>query len=275
MVWSDVIANYIIEFINYGITIVILMIVYEVGSLLFHKKVTDRLTDWNKSPVLTALGLNEKGKRKKMTKLLNEYVEDEKELEMIDKVEDEVNNAVALVESVVQSNSLSKKNTSDILQYIKEKGNIDGALSDAITHLRRVEKKQTWREEKEMGKLIQKMKEKKLDTSRFEALENDILAKHRAARESLEKAKLYWHSNIQSATAQLNHLYSGSTTWPISGAHTGVRVNGVDLGVVITALNHSLKDHSFIGLIESAKNEQKDVISDVQGIMVEMRQAAA
>ncbi len=187
-------AKDILSYVNYGITIVVILLLIEVGRLAgrllgmgTETKVGKRLLDFKKSPVLNLLkGEDKKAKRarkaaaREKTALLNEYVEERKELELIEKAQTELGNFVVKLTGGEK-----------IAEVEKLFGKFKKAVEKADKEVSRLERK-TFRQERRYHQLIQELEDAGIrpnDLSAVKVYEKDLLVQHDNVVKAIEEVK--------------------------------------------------------------------------------------
>jgi hypothetical protein len=118
MVFEDL-ALGILRFANYGITIVTIMLIFEIFRFFFHGK-SDGIKDYGKKFVdpkedwlMTKMGWNNKGKRINATKAMNQFIAEETEEKMLrDAVEyiEKAVNGLEIIGSKLKIDSENERN---------------------------------------------------------------------------------------------------------------------------------------------------------------------
>lgn len=183
------IGKVVLKLVNWGITIIVILLIIEIIRLFYRVtgktagKAAARLTDWDKNPVLNALGWTKKAKRRENTKLLNEYIQEQKTTNMLQEAEKVAQEALLQIKDFVKHRGISTATERDkFLEKIEQLGN---HLTDVRREYRRVNRA-TWRQEREMDKILKRLKETEQDVSQITTLENDILKLHKEAVEELD-----------------------------------------------------------------------------------------
>ncbi len=194
------------------------------------------------------------GERRKKTALLNEYIEEEKELKLLDEALVARNEAVDYVSDILRvaggfKNEVAKNMMIGLIEAVANK------LHDAKREFRRVNKR-TWRQETRFQDLIKEFKDKSKDVKRLEVLENDVLQKHKEAIDALDKAIDAAEDLVQAAQKE------ASTHTAFPSPFTGA--DKAELAKIKNGL---------AGLdISKAEQAQKEAIQAVQGIVTEARE---
>ncbi len=172
-------AKVILNFVNFGITILVFMLIWEGIRLVAGPKgetakaVGGRLTDWKKSPVLNLI---KKGRGRYRTRLLNEYLQEQKETQFLNGAVQAAQNALAAVEKVRGAKEINSE---------QERDELVKAVEEVETHLKAVKQRYgrvnraTFRQERALGPLFEKWREAGKDVKDLMALENNILKLHK------------------------------------------------------------------------------------------------
>ena len=186
-------AETILDVVDWGIAIVLVLIVYEIISAFRGDSGPGTLTDMEKSPVLTKLGWNNKGKKRMMAKIMNEYIIEEKE-------EAELKKSSEIVEDIIDMFAVMKRSKSikDHKSLVSLRNKVDEyskSLKSAKRYFR-VLKKATWREQSNLNKVIEKMESNEVDTAPVIVAEKKILKLHQETKEEVNKVIASFQSNI-------------------------------------------------------------------------------
>jgi hypothetical protein len=204
--WITDLALSLVNLINYGITIVIIMLIVEFAKLFGGTSAGSHMTDWKKSPVLNAI---KRGKKKWHVGQLNEAIVEEKELQLVENVLAATNLAKNEMDSLTKKTELTQKeydeglgkhggHTTILTRTPKNKIVLVGfRLQKAINYFRRVKKK-TWRQQSETGTLISKLEAQGEDISGIVAKEKKILVLHKETK-----------GNLLAAMAELKKVRAG------------------------------------------------------------------
>ncbi|MEK6951039.1 MAG: hypothetical protein AABX13_04930 [Nanoarchaeota archaeon] len=173
-------AKAILNFVNFGITILTILLIWELIRLVMGPKpgeaasaVGNRLTDWKKSPVLKAI---KKGRGRWNTRMLNEYLQEQKETQFLNEAVKASQNALAAVEKVRGAKEITSE---------KERDEMVNAVEELEAHLKAVKhrysrvKRATFRQERALEPLIKKWREAGKDVQELIALENNLLKLHK------------------------------------------------------------------------------------------------
>lgn len=259
----EALAERILDWANWGITIVVIMIIYEfIRLFMTPKKANENLIDQAKS------GLGQHFKRwwhKDKVAGINEALEEEKEVQLVSDVKNKVTEATAEVVGV-----RNKKQLTNVDLTVKMGGtvkDIGTGLDDAIKEFRRLNRK-TFRQEKKMKELLESLDKKEKDELKdVQVYENQILGWHKEAKEALEKARSHFQSKIDYALEGLKNCKQvKGAAFPISFA-----VNTSEVDKRLKSLQDALEDKSFLAEIEVAEKAQHEAQRDLQGIIGKSR----
>src|SRR3989338_3097402 len=188
MVFEEV-ANTILDFADYGLVVLILLLVWEIiqfikgGTDAKTKSVSElNLTDWSKSPILKMSGFN-RWRRRANTAQLNTYLEEQKETELLNEAVKQAQEALAKANQIVNSASIDSTSRNDLMRETRQ---LKVKLGDARKEYKGVNRN-TWRMYRRTNTVLEKMKKKDEDTTQLIALENNILKLHKENVTELDK----------------------------------------------------------------------------------------
>ncbi len=205
--------------------------------------------------------------RRAKTASMNSYIENEKELHLIDEALKSRNDALVLVQGALTARQLADQPERDrIVAGVKKVStDMDKArkeFSRVFTRARR-EKAQIVRASKQLRSLKDELKENDKSIDELEALENTTLQKRDEAYKDLDRAQ----REFAGVLAQLRVLQSVTafpTTWPATGGAPPVaRVRSA-----LVAIQQGLTNVD----LTAAEAAQKEVLKAMQGAMIEARE---
>lgn len=123
--------------------------------------------------------------RNSKTKLMNEYIEEEKELKLLDEVVKARDEALDVVKEILGKGEI--KDVAEGKEVLTSVEKVKKALDTARKEFRRL-KSRTWRQERRFDKLVKEFKDKDKDVARLDMLEKQILEKHNEAIGHLDDA---------------------------------------------------------------------------------------
>ncbi len=196
-VWSDVVAQQILDFVNYGIAIIIILLVWEIFQVIRKgiggsaSAAGSRLVNWEKSPVLTKLGLNKKGKKQKTRQskrafksALAEFVAEKAEYQILEKVKADLK---ALFQKKTELGAISSTDPNpkkEFEDFRKAVSKTFKDLKDETQGWKNVSRK-TFRHQRELNRFIEEQeKYSKVDEAKLNQLrvaEREILVLHQNA----------------------------------------------------------------------------------------------
>jgi hypothetical protein len=273
-VWITDLAISLVNLINYGITVVILMFIYEVFQLFSGpaKDAGKHLTDWKKSPVLNAIKRRRKNAH---VGQLNEMLVEEKELGLVENVlaavelakneMDVLQTKTEFTTQIEYDENLGKGNRGAVAPILKRTPKnkivlIELRITKAIKYLRNV-KKRTWRQRSKTGELIKKLEKDGKSSTNLIALENNILKLHEETKEELRKAEV----KLKKLRAAQKAPAAGAYPAPISTSGLLKEIQEFHTQFNDAAADTIRKD------VEEAVTKQRKAIEHVQGIIVECR----
>ncbi len=205
--------------------------------------------------------------RRAKTASMNSYIENEKELHLIDEALKSRNDALVLVQGALTARQLADQPERDrIVAGVKKVStDMDKArkeFSRVFTRARR-ERAQIVRASKQLRSLKDELKENDKSIDELEALENTTLQKRDEAYKDLDRAQ----RDYAGVLAQLKVLQSVTafpTTWPASGGAVPV----ARIRSALVAIQQGLTNVD----LTAAEAAQKEVLKAMQGAMIEARE---
>lgn len=273
-------AKAILTFVNWGITILVFMLIYEVFRLIAGgEKGAEKAGDVGKEKLGKWW---KKRRRRQKTRLLREYLEEEKEMELIDKVKDSITKAVSLVQAIINKKKIDTLSEKQGLIAIIVA--VNDALDEAIGHFGKL-KMRTWRQERETGKLIEKLEEAGASVDNLKVYEKEILDFHKKTKNLLTEARSYYKGKIKDLRDELNKKINVTNVpashWPLNLPPTasgvvnlpvgGATTDTILLKKVFNDLKRELGAAGFNSKINEAEKKQKEAITRVQAIITESR----
>jgi hypothetical protein len=218
-----------------------------------------------KKTVQTIFNWAQKGASRRKTAMMNEYIEEEKELKLLDKAIKAKDDALEIVGEVLTKKEIT--NDGEKNSIIAAVNLVETELKAAKTEFRRV-KGRTWRQERRYDALVKEFKDKDKDVKNIEVLERQILAKHNEAIGLLDTNITAYHnavSNLHQITLVGIFPFGLTAPAPTPGAagpvSNAVRTSLTNIKATLTALD--------LSAVETA---QKEAIKAVQGIITESRE---
>lgn len=259
MVFEEL-AKSMLTFVNYGITIVFILIIVEVIKLISFggtgAAVSRRLTDWQKSPVLKFLGLTKVQQARAKTRLLSEYVEEQKATGLLDDARAAAQDALREVQHTKAGAQITEKERDDTIQKIE---GLRDKLKEARGEYRRVNKA-TWRQERQMGPILQKLKDEGQNVNDLVSLENNILKLHKEIIDEVDNAL----NQFDKMKADVKALKDEPAT------HFPLTIAGGALATPLNNVGTNLKHVAY--KLTEAFDKQTEVDKEVQGIISKARQ---
>ena len=191
------IAVWILQLANWGITILVIMLVIEIWKFFSFGTKGQEAVSNAPGNLLKTLGVGEEAKKERKTKrdasrvktaALNDYVEEKKELDLISKALEECNNFAT---AVVKYGITPKPSKADTDQ-IRDKLNTFKDSVDAVKSEYDKLNKRTARQERAGGKLIKDLEDAEIgkkDMEKARAYESDILKNHNDVVQGISKVK--------------------------------------------------------------------------------------
>ncbi len=209
--------------------------------------------------------------RRMKTFKMNQYIEDQKELEDIEKADSARSKALELVQAI---------STSKQIRDIGERNRVETAvgvikkeLETAKREFSRV-KSRTFRTQRAIsGALTQlksvkdQMKEKEKDIETLEVLEKTILEKHKEAETAIDQA-IAQYGNAAAAARVIRNIPDAQLP-PTAAAPYRISASKTVAAAVTTLTNtlSAMKTH-----LDTAENAQKEAIQAMQGATLEARE---
>ena len=260
MVLENVAQN-ILDFVNYGITLIVLMLLWEVFKFF-------------SGPSAVAAGgtlaggvkdlLTRKAKKwahGDSAKLLNEYLEEQKETSLLHDTVESAEAALTETERIIGDKEIADEAHRD--EYVELLKDVGHKLDAARGQYRQV-KRATFRQERKTGELLEKLDDRGMDTKGIKALENNILKLHQECIVELDTV-LTHYGKIKSEMRAVEKL----TPIPAVPGAVAVPTWPVDISTIHAALLNKIKTN-----LEDAKykltavyNKQLQIDKEVQGII--------
>ena len=193
MVFEQV-AIWVVELAHWGITILVIMLAIEVWKFIsFDNKAGEKvketgssLFNWaQKKNPLSSEGRKqrnvERDAKREKTKILNEIIEEKKELELVEKAKAEAEEYITQIDDFEAKRMASSKPI-PLQGLLKGFADLKKTIKEAGKEIRRL-KRTTFRQERQSKKLIQDLEDAEVNVKEVEkvkALENQILAAHDA-----------------------------------------------------------------------------------------------
>lgn len=247
----------ILNFVNFGITILVLLLIWEGIRFIAGPKgetakaVGSRLTDWKKSPVLNMI---KKGRSRYRTRLLNDYLQEQKETQFLDRAVKAAQKALAAVEKARSDKEFKTEGERD--EMVKAIEEVEKHLK-AVKHRYRRVNKATWRQEREMGPLLEKMRKGGKDVKDLITLENNLLKIHKDC--VTEADKVISHYEALKGELKAVKSYSG---FPVT-------ISGSPLDTPLKDMQNNLQDEIYE--LEDIYNKQVEADKEVQAIISKVR----
>lgn len=265
--------NYILEFVNYGVIVILILIAVEVFKVIFsggkkegeEPKTGEEKGWWSK--------WREKAKnaaRKEKTKLLNETIVEQKEIDLLDGTVQSAKKALDSVNKVIDNEEI--KDASERDEIVSNLDKLKSDLEAAKGEYRKVGKV-TWRQEKKFDKLLKVLKKKEgeaedFKTEDFKALkgfENNILKLHQECADELGIV-LKHYKDISANIGQLKAVI----TFPAPLTSPSSVTPFFPLFPVLDEIRANL-DHAIYEL-KNVYKKQEDVYTEVTAIMSKVKQ---
>ncbi len=213
--------------------------------------------------------------RRQKTAAMNQYVEDRKEMELLENAGDALNSAKVAVEAVHGPNEFKSWREKDTIISLTEK--IKTVLEKARNEMRRV-KSRTSRTQKRFHTAIAELKKRKgelrgkeKDVERLEALESNILLKHKEVETRIAGALAAYASKVVGQLSIINrevnsYATGAAPTWPLT----------IVAGTLKTALGHLStalsSGQDLDNDIKAAEAAEREALSDMNGATVEVQE---
>ncbi len=258
-------AKGILNFVNFGITILAIMLIWEGIRFIAGPKggtaaaVGSRLTDWKKSPVLNAI---KKGTGRYKTRLLNEYVQEQRETTNLGEAVKAAKEALAVVEKFRSAKEL--KNEGEQKELVDAVEKVEEHLKAVKRQYRRVNRA-TWRQERAIEPIIKKWGEAGKDTKNLMALENNLLRKHKEALAEVDKVVHQYEQlkgDLKAVKDQKSFPASLSVGTPAAPLNS-------PLAASLKNMQDNLQDELYE--LEDVYNKQVEIDKEVQGIISQVR----
>ena len=209
--------------------------------------------------------------RRLKTADMNQYVEDRKEMALIEEsgnVLQDAQNLVSAVDGAKQVSSAAEvKKVENAVKKVKS------FLDKTKSELRKV-KTRTRRAQKRFHQAMDELKRRKSELrgkekeiSELDALEANILAKHKEVEDGINKALSAYTGKLARHLASFSGGLSGITAWP----HTFTAADRI--GIAVTGMVDNLADGGDIKKgIADAEAAEREALKDMAGAMVEIQE---
>ena len=285
MATFETLAQGILNFVNWGITIITIMAIWEAIAWAtgygtegktgaksvskFGERLGKRIGEMTEG--IPALKEEKKVKRaagREKTTMLSEYIEEKKELDFIKTASKKLKNFDAVVAAAKSAGITDKKAISKGYDELKT------ALTDAEKEIRRL-KRSTFRQERRSKQLIDALEDggvSKTELNGIQALENNILVKHDEVVKGLELALQQVDKGpVGTEVGILNAFlkrYRGRL--PIApSVVTGSTATSPSVSVRLNALEAALA--SVATALDNAEKAEKEAYTEVEGLIGKFR----
>ena len=196
--------------------------------------------------------------RRKKTALLNSYIEEERELKLLDSAVEAKELALDEVNKIIRAGEVTDVAQKDALVAAVKQ--VQTKLDDARREFRLV-KGRTWRSQTKFTNLVKEFKDKEKDVKQLDVLEKEVLKKHEEAITALDGAL----GKVSDLVRNVELVGKSVTAYPfpLNGpiANQRVKIKLVGLKTGLVALD-----------VKTAEDAQKEAIQAVQGIVTEARE---
>ena len=249
----EAVALNILNFVNWGITLLVFMLIWEViqfirGGETSVSDVTRTGSEWfdKAKSWVGAKGEEKKVKRsarREKTAALNEYVEEKKEVELMKTVAENLNAFFGIVNTGLSKGIDNKK------VFVKSYDAVTKALKELTNETSRL-KRVTFRSERRTDQLLKDLEEADADDKQLKqarALERDILAQHDQVEQKVKRLAGL-NSDISTNVRELEKLSGNTLTLAndvpanLKSIKSGVEAANKELGAAIKAQNQAYKE---------------------------------
>jgi hypothetical protein len=185
-------AETILDIIDWGIPIVTILIIWEAIMAFSGKK--DNKFDIEKSKIATWGAFNKEGKRLDRTKMVNQYLAEEKEEKKLQGAVDYVESVMSTLQTWDASKEIASHN-----DLVKLRGQVKNAKSEmeSVRKYFRILKKNTWRNNSKLNHILDDMEKfNKGDVAEIRVLENDIMKLHKETADEIVKSEAHLQAKI-------------------------------------------------------------------------------
>ncbi|PIN87819.1 hypothetical protein COV12_01785 [Candidatus Woesearchaeota archaeon CG10_big_fil_rev_8_21_14_0_10_32_24] len=263
-------AETILDVIDWGIAIVTILILWELFMTFSGKK--DTTFDFEKNKLMTWGAFNKEGKRLDRTKMVNEYLAEEKEEKLLEGTVGYVDSVVVTLESWDVNKEIPDHNG-----LVKLRGQVKNAGSEmhAAERYFRTLKRDTWRNDAKLNHVLDDLEKfNKGDVEEIRALENTIMKLHEETAVEVKKSEAVLQTLLKtgdwtalSKLKQTNFTAGGKFKInPAGGKSSPTRFNQTH----VTNLIKGFKNDAF--LLKTAFAKQTAVKKEMQGLLAKTRE---
>ncbi|MBI4981277.1 hypothetical protein HZC30_07030 [Candidatus Woesearchaeota archaeon] len=223
-----------------------------------------------KKTAQTIFNWAQKGASRRKTAMMNEYIEEEKELKLLDKAIKAKDDALEIVGEILTKKEIT--NDGEKNSIIAAVNLVETELKAAKTEFRRV-KGRTWRQERRYDGLVKEFKDKDKDVARLDVNEKIILEKHNEAITKLNGLISGYHTTVSDPLSVIKSI----SAFPFSLTTGPSPTPGAPAPPLPTALEVNDAVRAFKSYFETldvkeVEDAQKTAIQAVQGIVTETRE---
>ncbi len=265
-------ANAVLSFVNWGITIVVIMLIWEIIQFIRGGTEDRGVGEWQtgrkslgeiKDSFNEWTGRKEVQKQKKIkrqasrdkTRLLNEYIEEKKEKELLDKALVALKEFDDVADKAINNGIDNKKAFTASFNELKK------ALQESANEINRL-KRATWRQERQTDRLIKELEEVASDKElqALKALDRDILVRHDKVVKSLAESQ----SSFVPISQAVSAVNTAKTPIKISDSIKGktLQQHIRNARVALDEVEKKLKE---------AVKEQAEAYKEVEGLIARMK----
>lgn len=263
MVFEDL-AKAVLDFVDWGVTIIIILIIWEVIQLV--KVATEK--GYKSGPSSQArgwaAGAFKRWRHSSNTKQLNEYLEDQKEAQFITNLRKARLDATDAVSHLLGSKEMTK---GDLARLGESLDAVHDRLDEALHEFRKLDRK-TLQQERGTKKLFDVMADKGLKVTNLKVYEDNILKLHKETKELLNEAATHFKEKVLEKYTLLKTLAEEGVkaktfAWPVPLSFVKTE---------ITDIRTQLTDKTtFVDKLELAEQKQDEALKEAQSILAESR----
>lgn len=197
--------------------------------------------------------IGKQARRRSKTRLLNEYLEEQKETDLLRAAVQEAEYAYNAVKQVIAAKEIKNVAVRDQLVRVVE--SVKTGLEAVKTEYRRLNRK-TWRQERAMGPILEKMRNEGMDVNDMIVLEKSILKGHKECAEIIDDV-LTHYGDIKDSIEAVRKIPEDQFSYKLMGND--------NISPHIIKLEQNLKDDIY--KLKEAFDKQEKTDKDVQGII--------
>ena len=271
--------QWVVDVTDYGLLILGAMVVWEIFNLVAGGSKEDSSLGKLQNKIRMKMPWTDEARelrstRQEKTRLLSEYIEESKEVKLLEKVQDDLNDLTATLEAAKKNGQFENKDERNNVDK-KQVASLSKSFDSAKKEIRQL-KRATWRSQvgiKRFEDELQKEYNKKL-SSTVAPLESQVLADH----DNVIKAIVVAESTMIKIKAVAKAINQGSVTevelakpFPTTGKRKGGATKDLPLSNYVSALLKNCSDMR--KQVDTALAGQQDAYKNSEGLVAELRKS--